>query len=60
MKAGSPLRIYTPMASYILGEDYIGKLSLVGLFVDYNKRINTITKPNSILGKSGLNLSNSR
>ena len=39
VKAGNPLRIYTPMASYILGEDYIGKLSLVGLFVDYNKSI---------------------
>jgi hypothetical protein len=32
------------MASYILGEDYAGKLSLVGLFVDYNTNVANSTQ----------------
>ncbi|MBA4320887.1 MAG: porin [Flavobacterium sp.] len=39
VKDGNPLRVYTPMASYFLGEDYAGKLSLVGLFVDFNNNV---------------------
>lgn len=44
VKDGNPLRMYTPMASYILGEDYAGKLSLVGLFVDYNTNVANSTQ----------------
>jgi hypothetical protein len=44
VKDGNPLRVYTPMASYILGEDYAGKLSLVGLFVDYNTNVANSTQ----------------
>lgn len=38
-KNGNIGRIYTPMLSYVIGDDYTSKISLVGVISDYSKDI---------------------
>lgn len=39
VKHGNPGRFYTPMLSYVIGKDYTSKISLVGVFSDYNYNV---------------------
>ncbi len=39
VKRGNPGRIYTPMLSYVIGNEYTSKISLVGILSDYNYNI---------------------
>ena len=38
-KNGNIGRFYTPMLSYVIGDDYTSKISLVGVISDYSKDI---------------------
>lgn len=48
-KNGNVGRFYTPMLSYVMGEDYTSKISLVGVISDYNKDVANSTQYNSNL-----------
>lgn len=48
-KNGNVGRFYTPMLSYVMGEDYTSKISLVGVISDYNKDIANSTQYSSNL-----------
>lgn len=48
-KNGNVGRFYTPMLSYVIGEDYTSKISLVGVISDYNKDIANSTQYSSNL-----------
>lgn len=37
IKGGNAGRFYTPMVSYVIGKDYTSKISLLGVFTDYNE-----------------------
>ena len=48
-KNGNVGRFYTPMLSYVMGEDYTSKISLVGVISDYNKDVLNSTQYSSNL-----------
>lgn len=49
-KNGNIGRFYTPMLSYVIGDDYTSKISLVGVISDYSKDIiNTIQYSSKLL-----------
>lgn len=48
-KNGNVGRFYTPMLSYVMGEDYTSKISLVGVISDYNKDVANSTQYSSNL-----------
>jgi len=48
-KNGNVGRFYTPMLSYVMGEDYTSKISLVGVISDYNKDVVNSTQYSSNL-----------
>ena len=47
MKNGNPARTYSPMLSFVLGNNFQSKFSLIGNFSNYNKQIPNSTQWNN-------------